>query len=187
MNTHPQIQDQIDLLVDGELPDDKRAVLLTRFDTQPDSWRQCALTFLENQMLQNNIRPVAARRPSIVLRAAAVAAALVFAFTLGGFIAKREANPGDLASAPQSPAPQSSSPSPFFQRSDELFHVSHLGGQPLYSTREDLPPIILDAVVRAGHGVQQIERTITLPAAGGETIELPIRETRILDMRPTAL
>ncbi len=39
----------IDLLVDGELDDDRRRTLLAELDRRPDGWRRCALAFLEAQ------------------------------------------------------------------------------------------------------------------------------------------
>jgi hypothetical protein len=42
-------EEQLDRLVDGELDDDARRVLLAALDTQPDGWRRCALAFLAAQ------------------------------------------------------------------------------------------------------------------------------------------
>jgi hypothetical protein len=42
----PQV---LDRLVDGELADGERRVLLESLERQPDGWRQCALAFLEAQ------------------------------------------------------------------------------------------------------------------------------------------
>jgi hypothetical protein len=39
----------LDLLVDGELDEARRAALLLRCEQQPDLWRRCALAFLEAQ------------------------------------------------------------------------------------------------------------------------------------------
>jgi len=42
-------QQQIDLLVDGELGEVDRRLLLASFDARPGAWRRCALAFLEAQ------------------------------------------------------------------------------------------------------------------------------------------
>jgi hypothetical protein len=39
----------LDLLVDGELPQDKQQSLLLKIDQEPGAWRRCALAFLEAQ------------------------------------------------------------------------------------------------------------------------------------------
>ncbi len=49
-NTNTPIDGQeIDLLVDGELTEERRRKLLAELDVKPDGWRRCALAFLENQ------------------------------------------------------------------------------------------------------------------------------------------
>ncbi|MBN2295099.1 MAG: hypothetical protein JXM70_21905, partial [Pirellulales bacterium] len=40
---------EIDLLVDGELDEERRRKLLTDLDVNPGGWRRCALAFLESQ------------------------------------------------------------------------------------------------------------------------------------------
>jgi len=46
----------IDLLVDGELGDAERRVLLDRLDRAPDGWRRCALAYLEAQAWRQSMR-----------------------------------------------------------------------------------------------------------------------------------
>jgi hypothetical protein len=41
--------DCFDLLVDGELSEEKRRELLSRLDDEPTGWRRCALAFLQAQ------------------------------------------------------------------------------------------------------------------------------------------
>ncbi len=49
-NINATIDDrEIDLLVDGELADERRRKLLAELDVKPGGWRRCALAFLENQ------------------------------------------------------------------------------------------------------------------------------------------
>lgn len=52
----------LDLLVDGELPDDARRELLLAFERDPAGWRRCALAFLEAQQWQSEFGAMT-RRP----------------------------------------------------------------------------------------------------------------------------
>src|SRR5688500_12364420 len=56
---------ELDLLADGELGDDRRRELLSRLDEQPDGWRRCAMAFLEAQDWRREM-PRAAREPTFV-------------------------------------------------------------------------------------------------------------------------
>jgi hypothetical protein len=51
------IRDELlDRLVDGELCEGEYRRTLQRLDASPDSWRRCALSFLEQQALQRDLR-----------------------------------------------------------------------------------------------------------------------------------
>ena len=47
---------QIDRLVDGAVPDHELAALLESLDREPAGWKQCAMTFLEQQYLQRELQ-----------------------------------------------------------------------------------------------------------------------------------
>jgi anti-sigma factor RsiW len=49
----------VDRLVDGELPDAERRLLLQRLETEPDGWRRCALAFLESQAWRQSLGALA--------------------------------------------------------------------------------------------------------------------------------
>ena len=51
---------EIDRLVDGELSEAERRDLLSRLDAEPDSWRQCAVAFLEAQSWREAMRSISA-------------------------------------------------------------------------------------------------------------------------------
>lgn len=55
---------QLEALVDGELPDSQYAALLSRLEQSADGWRICALTFLEHQALQKEMRVLTQRQPA---------------------------------------------------------------------------------------------------------------------------
>jgi hypothetical protein len=104
---------ELDLLVDGELNETERRELLARLETQPESWRRCALAFLEAQSWRGDlgviarpprVEPVAPpvvpppvrKRPVAWTSVLAVAASFVLAFALGVVVrpAWRGAIPG---------------------------------------------------------------------------------------------
>ena len=47
---------QLDLLVDGELPEARRRTLLVSLDRAPDQWRGLAIRFLQQQTEKQSIR-----------------------------------------------------------------------------------------------------------------------------------
>ncbi len=49
--------ESIDLLVDGELDEASRRILLGRLDTEPDGWKRCGLAFLEAQAWRGAMAP----------------------------------------------------------------------------------------------------------------------------------
>jgi len=58
--SHPRLSDlsadeQLDLLIDGELSDSQRRELLLHLESQPDGWRRCALAFLEAQTWREGV------------------------------------------------------------------------------------------------------------------------------------
>ena len=112
-NTNKTNEDRdIDLLVDGELSDERRRKLLADLDVKPGGWRRCALAFLEDQCWRQTVgsatedtkrQPTAPlsspehktverqrRRPGAVARATgvlmAMAASFFFALGLGSMI-----------------------------------------------------------------------------------------------------
>jgi hypothetical protein len=51
---------QLDLLVDAELPDEQRRVLLANMDRHPDAWRRLGLRFLQRQVEKESVRQLMA-------------------------------------------------------------------------------------------------------------------------------
>ena len=56
---------QLEALVDGELPESQYAALLSRLEQSTDGWRICALTFLEHQALQKEMRVLTQRQSAL--------------------------------------------------------------------------------------------------------------------------
>lgn len=137
----PSLDDrQLDLLVDGELPEDQRRNLLATLDDVPGGWRRCALAFLEAQCWKEELasiphglapgrqtRSADRRRPSSAGRwrtVLAMAASFLVALGLGLLLrdvwhSPRERAPGPIdvagtggtdAPAPEPERPQDASP-----------------------------------------------------------------------------
>ena len=51
-----EAQRWVDLLVDGELDDERQRQALLALEAQPDGWRRCALAFVEAQTLKREMR-----------------------------------------------------------------------------------------------------------------------------------
>jgi len=57
MNPNPfELQHELDLLVDGELPSDRWSPLFTQLDLNPAGWKQLALRYLESQVVGTTLR-----------------------------------------------------------------------------------------------------------------------------------
>ena len=54
----------LDLLVDGELGDQRRGELLARLDAVPGGWRRCALAFIEAQSWTQDLRAIRQESPA---------------------------------------------------------------------------------------------------------------------------
>jgi hypothetical protein len=194
-------QEEIDLLVEGELDESARVALIAQLEKTPHGWRQCALTFLESQMLQQACSGASgaalvaapARRSlsfASLRRGAGIAAVAALAFVLGAIVFPRSSShsvrSGIETTQDSLPAREPYTSESIHGRSD-FFQVSTDGGLPRYSTREEIPSFILEAIRGAGHRVERTERTISLPNPEGNPLELPVHETHIVDMRPVAL
>jgi hypothetical protein len=103
-NNPGDLQRWVDRLVDGELHDDQQRQLLLALEAQPDTWRRCALAFIEGQAWRHQIGGLISERNmsvdgaeavhqvsrsgvrhsrSLVPRWLAIAASVLVAFTLG--------------------------------------------------------------------------------------------------------
>ncbi len=54
--------EKLDRLVDDELPQEERAELLTKLDSEPGGWRRCAMAFLEAQSWQKELCAIVGER-----------------------------------------------------------------------------------------------------------------------------
>ena len=65
-NPSDALNEELDLLVDGQLNDEERRRLLSRLDATPDGWRRCALSFVEAQMWQQDLGGIVPKRQADV-------------------------------------------------------------------------------------------------------------------------
>ena len=181
-------EDEIDLLVDGELPEEDRARLLRRLDDE-NEWQRCALAFLEAQAWREAMIQDAPARRELVGRTArrllpvplAAAAAAILGF-VSALLFLKPAGPVIVQGDPpavETPAPEVRLvPYPVVERRG-FIPASDEQGQFYYRTREDVPPAVLKALVLAGHDVQRVKRTIDVPRENDSPLQLPITETRV--------
>lgn len=120
---------EIDRLVDGELSEAERHDLLSRLDAEPDSWRQCALAFLEAQSWREAMRSISAnsvepaavadrdraswrRLRSVLATACSLLLALGVGFAVGGLFDGDPtlAPPEHVAEGPEVKKPAESKP-----------------------------------------------------------------------------
>ncbi len=107
--------EQIDRLVDGELPPAEYRQLLAELDQRPCGWKQCAMGFLEAQawrrefgsMLggddrgsQTTVEPVSAKSTSMWPAPLAVAASFLMALGLGLMLGRQWTGPDAIAPGP---------------------------------------------------------------------------------------
>ncbi len=189
MNATPEDPDVgrlLDRLVDGDVHDGERRLLLHQLEHSPDGWRRCALAFLEAQTWRETlvaaVRPASEERPAArparrrpVVRyaacAAALAACLAVAFGLGWSTRGRrtaETAPGVVRTVERptnSPAP---APAP-------------AGSE--RQTADASAPSLDDALVRRweqrGYRVESQTRQVALRTRDGRHVEVPVREFRL--------
>ena len=167
----------LDLLVDGELSEDRRTELLTQLDQSADGWKHCALRFLETQSWQSALKKTSTpskkqRRSFWPVPLAAVASA-----AFGFFLAQKsisdpvvpESNPPEVAEISHAPVLDGLRLIPSRDESGSL----------VYICRDPLPAHILQAFQMAGHRVQEVEKTIPLSVDSTSLASLPLRETHI--------
>jgi len=178
------IEDEIDLLVDGELSEDRRERLLRRLEEGDDGWKRCAMGFLEAQTWRGAMNEESSAgigegrgRRWMTPLATLAAAAMGFLAALG-LVGPPDAESAQLE-ATSAPEPavrvvpyQVVEHTGFVPASDE-------GGNLFYRTRGEVPGFFLEALQEAGHDVKFVERLIDLPLEDGEPLHLPITETRV--------
>lgn len=178
------LDDEIALLVDGELGEERRSQVLRSLDTESDGWKRCAVAFLEAQLWREALA-LGSPQPEAVMRRrrwasplAAVAAA-VMGFVVALVVAKPVPAEAIAAEPPVEPAPLVRLvPFPVIEERG-FVQASDASGKTYYQAKGDVPRAVLSALVQAGHEVKRVERTIDVPREGGDPFQLPITETQV--------
>jgi hypothetical protein len=176
----------IDRLVDGELTEGERQLLLARLDADPsrDGWRRCALAFLEAQVWCEAFGPAAraaapidaAQPPRGRFRWAArlaMAAGVLGAFTLG-WLARGESTPETpVAVAPVQPTPAlvAAPPEPAAAPVTDADNAADGSAA--------LPESVFAYWERQGFQVERQQRVISLGLDNGRNVPLPVSEVRL--------
>lgn len=178
---------RIDLLVDGELPEESRRALLLGLDSEPQGWRRCALAFLEAQGWRQAFGEVSRELPILVAQRPAArfrfrpwlasAAGVVAAFGMGLMIrpspttpSTAGANPPPKAVAsnrpvPPSPLPVGNRPTPSIARGE------HPRPAPVDYARGRLE--------REGYRVEQTRMLLPGTTRDGRRVAVPVRRTTV--------
>lgn len=195
------LEDRLDLLVENELDETRRARLLQQLAANPEGWEKCARAFLGSQVWEDALRRSAKGPPASVpvrsdprwpvrMAAAAVAMLVTVASFFAGQYSANRASGADVAKAGPAPPrivtretlvpllfPAVSSEPPFSRRIDG-------DGATYYTTRRELPPFVLTALQRAGHQVERYRHKVLLRHGDKAALEVPVTETRIFEYRP---
>jgi len=166
----------LDLLIDGELPEDRRTKLLMQLDQNEEGWKNCALRFLESQSWQSALEKSSSttkkRRSIWPIPLTAVASAV-----LGFFLAPQNSSEPITAKTPAPKIAEANHP-PSLEGLHLIPSRDESGGL-FYICRDPLPAHILQAFEMAGHRVQEVEKTIPLSVESISLASLPLRETHI--------
>jgi hypothetical protein len=188
----------LDRLVDGELPDAERRLLLQRLEAEPDGWRRCALAFLEAQAWRDSLGPVAdslvdysiaatAAAPKVpaqrwlggrlIARLSALAACVAVAFVLGWNMRPKPAGVtsnvlvANVATSPRHPA-EGTGP-----------QGSSATGQEISAPVAKAPAPSLEAVLKKweqrGYRAERQDRVVPVELKDGRKVNVPVQEYRI--------
>ena len=211
-----------DRLADGELSPAERSELLASLDVRPDGWRRCALAFLEAQTWRKELPRLVAEATSPSLSAPAeevplepewslnwyaIAASLLFAFTLGLALRDlphshqaRAPNPSNIATVvPQQPvftpqfagrAPAASGDSVTLWVRDEAGNARQLRVPLVDATAMDqhlglefqsgVPADVRRQLEERGYQVESKRRYAPLVLEGGRPLMVPVEDTKIV-------
>ncbi len=174
MNT---LDRSIDLLIDGELDEGARRILLEKLDAEPDGWRRCALAFLEAQAWQSAVKIAAkpASNPVFVLskpikKNAAMswlarAACVLVVFAVGWSLGRNrgESRPTEVVRAAPTIAPTTVAARP---------------------TESETPPpqapsYLQAKLEREGFKIEQRVMIVPGRTPSGQRVNIPIEQTKV--------
>jgi hypothetical protein len=208
-----------DRLVDGELSPAERRELLASLDAQPEGWRRCALAFLEAQtwgkelpkLVADMTNPTGASlaeeeslEPAWSMNWYAIAASLLFAFTLGLALRDlphshqtRAPNPSNIAVTlpqPAAPAQQLAAAAPgdavtLWVRDDSgqarqlrvpLVDATAMDRQMGLEFQSGLPADVRSQLEQRGYQVESKRRYAPFMLDNGRPLIVPVEDTKIV-------
>jgi hypothetical protein len=203
---------QFDRLVDGELSPTERRALLASLDAQPEGWRRCALAFLEAQAWRSELPKLVAEatspedvsatgdvslEPAWSMNWYAIAASLLFAFTLGLALRDlphshqtRAPNPSNIAVArPQPAAATPGDAVTLWVRDDSgkarqlrvpLVDATAMDQQLGLKFQSGLPDDVRTQLERRGYQVESKRRYAPFILENGRPLIVPVEDTKIV-------
>lgn len=208
MSTNQIFQASLELLVDGELDAEQRVDVLRQLDANPAAWRECALRFLEAAALREAFarRHPAKADPASpasgkastgsgrrLLRRLSIAAGFL-GIGLGGYFTRDWVDGGGESLAGTGPGSPSAAPAVSLAAAYGNALEEGIVWEPVlrrdgawsYVTRQRVPEFIREAVLMAGHRVEQEDRVVRLENAEGSehSWAIPVSETRLIENRP---
>ncbi|HLW66183.1 MAG TPA: hypothetical protein VKS79_12800 [Gemmataceae bacterium] len=186
----------LDRLVDGELPEAERRMLLRQLEDEPGGWRRCALAFLEAQTWRDSFGALAgstsgrstvavAATPTVsiqkriadsrIARLSALAACLALAFALGWNVRPQPAGPSSgvlwtrAGSATTLPADASAKA-----------NVTSVQKDSALVRNEPTPSLeaILKKWEQRGYRAERQDRVVPVELKDGRKVNLPVQEFR---------
>jgi hypothetical protein len=188
----------LDRLVDGELLDTERRLLLQRLEAEPDGWRRCALAFLEAQAWHDSLGPatdsvvdrsIAATAAAPTIPAprrlggrlfasfSALAACVAVAFALGWSMRPQPAG------VTSNVLVANGAPSPPHPADGTVAIGSSTTGQEISSPVAKAPAPSLEAVLKKweqrGYRAERQDRVLPVELKDGRKVNVPVQEYRI--------
>jgi hypothetical protein len=177
----------IDRLVDGELSSDERRALLASLAAEPEGggWRRCALAFLEAQAWREALAPVAtnaaptpvttptppkAHRLAVARTAAALAASVLVAFSLG-WLSRGQADPPATLVAKVAPDP---APTP-----TTVTDPPPVEPEPVAQEGPPPPDPIVSRLESRGYQIDRRQRVVAVETNDGRRVAVPVAEVRL--------
>lgn len=188
---HPSQQQLLDQLVDGQLAGEGYRDLLRALEADPDGWKRCALAFLEEQALRQELGVILAPTASAPTAATvagtqttacpalphstwragwlAVAAAVLASFGLGLLVRGAFAPSNSSTTVPVATAPESKALPEAASETPADHGAAGVADNVVANDAETAAPSIDELTVVVGEGDQQ--QTFRLPVSEVDTVD----------------
>jgi hypothetical protein len=190
-----------DRLVDGELPDAERRLLLQRLEAEPDGWRRCALAFLEAQAWRQSLGPMAAslgtlvepasptlpsatvsfrktRIMRLVASACALVACMAIAFALGWELHPKPAVVATGVMVAKVDSAAIGTGSPEATKPDAVASAAQRPSSPGQKVPAPLD-VLLKKWEQQGYRAERQDRVVPVELKDGRKVNVPVQEYRL--------